>query len=90
MKKNLINLSKEQNILDKKIDYLKLLNKAQYEISIILSLGAFPRFLKSSIFKDYRIVLKERKKENHINNLKNNNNQFKKIHSSRGVEPIQN
>jgi hypothetical protein len=40
-------------------EFLRHLDRAQNEIMMILAMGAFPRFIKSKIFIQYKIKAKE-------------------------------
>jgi hypothetical protein len=63
MKRNLIKMSKE-NVESNHEEFIKHLERAQKEIMMILAMGAFPRFLKSQYFVQYKLKLKElRQKE---------------------------
>lgn len=63
MKRNLIKLSKENAECNQE-EFIKHLDRAQKEIMMILAMGAFPRFLKSQYFVQYKLKLKEiRQKE---------------------------
>lgn len=58
MKRALIKAATQS--VDEKIDeFLKHLDRAQNEIMMILAMGAFPRFLKSKHFMQYKIKAKE-------------------------------
>jgi hypothetical protein len=58
MKRNLLKAA--TNDVEQHLDeFLKHLDKAQNEIMMILAMGAFPRFLKSKFFIQYKIKAKE-------------------------------
>lgn len=58
MKRNIMRLVHDQNTsqLD---ELMKYLDKAQNEILMIMAMGAFPRFMKSSLFIEYKVKVKE-------------------------------
>ena len=64
MKKTLTALA--QGDLDQShLDFFKALDRAENEVMMILAMGAFPRFLKSKFFSEYKAKSKEmRDKDN--------------------------
>lgn len=64
MKRQLINLATE-DVMGRQLDFYKGLERAQNEVMMILAMGAFPRFLKSEHFHNYKVKVRElREKEN--------------------------
>lgn len=59
MKTQLIKMSKDSQLKEKLMDFLKALEKAQHEISMMLAMGPFPRFIKSPIFNQYKAKARE-------------------------------
>ncbi len=58
MKKNLIAMA-ESDVVARQEEFMKQLERAQNEIMMILAMGAFPRFLKSPYFIQYKMKVRE-------------------------------
>lgn len=64
MKRQLTNISAD-DILTRQAEFYKALDRAQNEVMMILAMGAFPRFLKSEYFYNYKVKVRElREREN--------------------------
>ncbi len=60
MKTNLIKMA-NNDVFNHKKDFLAALERAQNEIMMILAMGAFPRFLKSPLFQEYKRKAREQR-----------------------------
>lgn len=58
MKRSLVKAARN-DVANNMPEFLKHLDRAQNEIMMILAMGAFPRFLKSKQFMQYKIKVKE-------------------------------
>ncbi len=64
MKTNLIKMASQDDIEQNQKEFIAALERAQKEIMMILAMGAFPRFIKSKFFQDYKRKARElREKE---------------------------
>lgn len=64
MKRQLTNIA-TNDVVGRQIDFYKGLERAQNEVMMILAMGAFPRFLKSEYFYNYKVKVRElREREN--------------------------
>jgi hypothetical protein len=65
MKKELAGLALEEDIEEHHTDFMKALDRAENEVMRILAMGAFPRFLKTEHFLNYKAKASElREREN--------------------------
>jgi CRISPR/Cas system-associated exonuclease Cas4 (RecB family) len=55
MKTNIINVVEDLDGSQRRDIFLKHVEKAQNEISLLLTMGAYPRFLKSNYFRLYKV-----------------------------------
>lgn len=58
MKRKIISLA-EGDVGAKQEEFIKQLERAQNEVMMILAMGAFPRFLKSNFFVQYKLKAKQ-------------------------------
>jgi translation initiation factor IF-1 len=63
MKKNIIRMTEGDDVASKQEEFFKHLDRAQNEVMMILAMGAFPRFMKSTYFVQYKIKSKQRETE---------------------------
>jgi hypothetical protein len=61
MKRNIINVVEDLDVTLRRDTFLKHVEKAQNEIALLLTMGAFPRFLKSNYFIQYKIKSRQEK-----------------------------
>ncbi len=59
MKRNILEMIHKDLIMSEQATLLRHLEKAQNEILLIMTMGSFPRFLKTPLYEDY-----------HMNNVK--------------------
>jgi fructose-1-phosphate kinase PfkB-like protein len=59
MKKNITHLVLNGETLEHQQEFMRYLDKAQNEILMIMAMGAFPRFMKSTLFTDYKRKARE-------------------------------
>lgn len=60
MKRNIIKMA-EGDVESKQAEFIKQLERAQNEVMMILAMGAFPRFLKSNYFAQYKIKSRQQR-----------------------------
>lgn len=60
MKRKIISLA-EGDVGSKQEEFIKQLERAQNEVMMILAMGAFPRFLKSNFFVQYKLKAKQQR-----------------------------
>lgn len=60
MKKNILVLANGEQAMEQAAELIKCLEKAQNEILMIMGMGAFPRFMRSHLFKEYKRKAHER------------------------------
>jgi len=63
MKRKIISLA-EGDVGAKQEEFIKQLVRAQNEVMMILAMGAFPRFLKSNFFVQYKLKAKQQREGN--------------------------
>ena len=59
MKKSILNLVTKGETAEHQAELMRYLDKAQNEILMIMAMGAFPRFMKSKLFLDYKKKVRE-------------------------------
>lgn len=60
MKRNIISMA-DGNVAARQEEFIKQLERAQNEVMMILAMGAFPRFMKSNYFVQYKIKSKQQR-----------------------------